>query len=533
MKDLLSRILFLTEAKSPQAVEAIIKKHGEKLAARIKSDNRSKDLSPEALILKLEEVDPTKKSIYVDWMIREYLAGRVRYIEDFGKLISPLKQFEALKPKLPVDERDIGQYRFDDLFDLVDKHADTDTRSNNQVEKDEEAQMYEEGEATLLRNDAEWKIVVPHVEEASVYFGRNTKWCTAGKDWNQFDNYNDQGPLYIVLHKPTNRRWQLHVASGQFMDEQDKPIPTQSDDLDAVTTLKLMALIPDEQIKDDVMARVLAAAGRGEDVTAMEGISPDDLTVNYPDVVLTTGIFGPEYQIKAASQCEEQSFYSIATPMDITIIVLLVEIACGRWRHLDIEMSQFKRQYGDDLQMTIDEFVGQFHPEEGSYTATEDFRNKVVETIINSNLVEDVGRCSGEDQVRLLGVSTSFYDQFWFAEDAAKCFMVGEGHYSISEVFDTSEYVDEALKAVVHDAYIAVPFAYQAGRYESRIIDHYDTEEEDDPFEAGMIKFLGAMIHANSDCEEYIFATGDYDHIEDEITAEVERLKAAAAPEAE
>jgi hypothetical protein len=37
-----------------------------------------------------------------------------------------------------------------------------------------------------------------------------------------FGSYNNQGPLYIVLIKPENARYQFHWESNQFMDERDQ-----------------------------------------------------------------------------------------------------------------------------------------------------------------------------------------------------------------------------------------------------------------------------------------------------------------------
>jgi hypothetical protein len=39
-----------------------------------------------------------------------------------------------------------------------------------------------------------------------------------------FGSYNNQGPLYIVLIKPENARYQFHWESNQFMDEKDQDI---------------------------------------------------------------------------------------------------------------------------------------------------------------------------------------------------------------------------------------------------------------------------------------------------------------------
>jgi hypothetical protein len=39
-----------------------------------------------------------------------------------------------------------------------------------------------------------------------------------------FDEHNEDGPLYIILQKSTNTRWQFHFESEQFMDEKDNGI---------------------------------------------------------------------------------------------------------------------------------------------------------------------------------------------------------------------------------------------------------------------------------------------------------------------
>lgn len=218
----------LLEAKSPKAREIIKSRLGEKLLARIAEDNREKELSVGDLLDRMEAVDPTPNSIFVDWIIREYLSGRFRFIEDLPKATSPLERFNELKPKLSTEQRDIQKYKFLDLVELIKSNSETDATSNRQAERQMEAKFFETGAAELLRNDQEWKIVVPHSERASCYFGRNTQWCTAGDKENLFDKYYQDGYLYIILHKPTNRRWQLQFESKQFMDENDIKIKDQN-----------------------------------------------------------------------------------------------------------------------------------------------------------------------------------------------------------------------------------------------------------------------------------------------------------------
>lgn len=75
-----------------------------------------------------------------------------------------------------------------------------------------------------MYEDDKWLIIIPHTEEAACYYGANTRWCTAAKEDNMFDYYNNDGPLYINIYKPKNRKYQFHFESSQFMDEEDEPI---------------------------------------------------------------------------------------------------------------------------------------------------------------------------------------------------------------------------------------------------------------------------------------------------------------------
>jgi len=183
----------------------------------------------------LEDQDPTQNNKYVNWMITRYLKGTIQRLEDIPSKITPaLKIYArlAIKKKLNPEHKDINKFKdANQLLDVVDTYKDnTEDLSSKKEKKDEvEQQMYDNGDAQLLFNDSEYKVVIPITHKASCYFGKNTKWCTTTKDDPKFHNqYSKRGPMYIVLHKPTNTRWQFHFETGQYMDEQDsqiKPIP--------------------------------------------------------------------------------------------------------------------------------------------------------------------------------------------------------------------------------------------------------------------------------------------------------------------
>jgi len=175
----------------------------------------------------LEQSDPSPAKKYVNWMIVRYLKNDIRRLEDIPSRIAPaLAKFQSLqnKKKLKPEHSDINKIR--SIEDVMDEYSidSNQTQGNKSQAKSVEKSMYDSKEAELIFNSTEYKIVVPKTEKASCFFGKNTRWCTAAANDNQFDYYSQDGPLYIILHKPTNSRWQFSFASGEFMDERDEEV---------------------------------------------------------------------------------------------------------------------------------------------------------------------------------------------------------------------------------------------------------------------------------------------------------------------
>jgi hypothetical protein len=85
----------------------------------------------------------------------------------------------------------------------------------------------DKGKATTVFENGAVRIIVPHDETSACYYGQGTRWCTAARANNMYDNYARDGDLYIMLPKQPKydgEKYQLHFASGQFMDEGDSPI---------------------------------------------------------------------------------------------------------------------------------------------------------------------------------------------------------------------------------------------------------------------------------------------------------------------
>lgn len=59
----------------------------------------------------------------------------------------------------------------------------------------------------------------------SCELGSGTEWCTAtGNTSNYFNQYIDEGPLYIFMKPGSDEKYQFHFESDQFMDKNDQSV---------------------------------------------------------------------------------------------------------------------------------------------------------------------------------------------------------------------------------------------------------------------------------------------------------------------
>lgn len=178
----------------------------------------------ERIISYIASHDPTRNHKYTQWMVMRWTQGRMR-LEDLPMVMDDLEVFDRAKARL--EKRDINLYQNRaELADAVAPFRDPEAPVSSRDEQRRiNNRMHQEDHAQVLLDDAEYKIVVPLTHEASKHFGVNTQWCTAMRnDSSHFDRYTRQGPLYIILHKPTNTRWQFHFESRQFGDKNDHMI---------------------------------------------------------------------------------------------------------------------------------------------------------------------------------------------------------------------------------------------------------------------------------------------------------------------
>ena len=161
---------------------------------------------------------PKKMGKYGKWLLSLYKQGKLKE-EDLYKANDYLRCF--IDYHNVIQDKDINKIKsLQELYDVVRPYLD----GNVSTSKSDEVRRIKEG-AEKVYEDNDWMIIIPHTEEASCYYGKGTQWCTAAeKSFNYFEQYNEQGPLYINIDKRTNEKYQFHFETDSFMDETDTQI---------------------------------------------------------------------------------------------------------------------------------------------------------------------------------------------------------------------------------------------------------------------------------------------------------------------
>lgn len=269
----------LMEYVDPEKTEGKI---GDLLRAKFKKDRTvDTDTDVKSFIANVSRhIDPTDNHQYTMWILRMYYKNGIRLHEDLDRASVALAYFHQNKRQMPI--KDINQIKqLSDLEEMVSKVQPQ--QSGKQEKKDTSARIKEE--TKVFYKGEEGMIVIPETQDASCFWGKGTKWCTASsQSHNYFDSYSSDGPLYIILPKD-GTKWQLHVESNQFLDAQDQEFdinmwaeeyPWAQEALKDVyprlnSLSYLRTKLDDRAFADEVYARQKYAQG----IPSIEGIEGD------------------------------------------------------------------------------------------------------------------------------------------------------------------------------------------------------------------------------------------------------------------
>ena len=176
------------------------------------------------------ELDPThrkgsdKAGTYAKWILG--LANRGK-LDNVGHVTDLLQRFEDNKNNL-VDKNIMRFTTMVDLEDYLNDESSYKQLSARQSLRKTQKAVHNtdvEKEAELVFSSSNWEVWVPKTYEASCKLGRGTTWCTASTESDYYyNNYTQQGPLYINLPKNGDEKYQFHFPSRQYMDKDDKEI---------------------------------------------------------------------------------------------------------------------------------------------------------------------------------------------------------------------------------------------------------------------------------------------------------------------
>lgn len=163
-----------------------------------------------------EKADPSSDKKYTQWIINQYKRKHIRQ-EDHPRVKEALSNFEKHKGKL--ESKDINGYsHISYLENALTPHL------GSAGSKKEEKRLIKHEGADLIHDGPNLTVHHLKTEKAACLYGANTKWCTAARNGNMFDEYNRQGPIYAIQNKHTGEKHQFHFETDQFMDAKDHPI---------------------------------------------------------------------------------------------------------------------------------------------------------------------------------------------------------------------------------------------------------------------------------------------------------------------
>jgi len=144
--------------------------------------------SPEMIGRIVSEITPK----FLQWAGK--VIDGVNFNDNFIKLSEALKKFEKISTNLP--KTDITQYQT--LEELITAITNYEGKSRRDIKKVEGG--------NVVYDDGNYFVVNPLNHDASCYYGKGTKWCTAAETDTHFKKYNENGKLFYIIDrsKPTN-----------------------------------------------------------------------------------------------------------------------------------------------------------------------------------------------------------------------------------------------------------------------------------------------------------------------------------------
>jgi hypothetical protein len=124
---------------------------------------------------------------FLDWVGKN--VDVINFDDNFSKLYKAIDFFEKNSSNLTITDL----YQYKSLSQLISEISEFQKRQRRTVRKVKGG--------NVVYEDDRFFIVNPLTQDASCYYGKGTKWCTASETSHQFNTYNDDGKLFYIIDK--------------------------------------------------------------------------------------------------------------------------------------------------------------------------------------------------------------------------------------------------------------------------------------------------------------------------------------------
>ena len=156
------------------------------------------ELAQLGLIDYLSGADPSNNNKYLQWSSKQLnrYTGDSDEMQDVARRITDaVMKFHKYSQRLK--KKDINQYK--DWTAIIDDTAELQSIMTSKEKRQKEKEKMA-GESSVVYESDNYFVVRPDTEEASCYFGRNTKWCiSATESQNYFEEYTGRGRVFYMV----------------------------------------------------------------------------------------------------------------------------------------------------------------------------------------------------------------------------------------------------------------------------------------------------------------------------------------------
>ena len=157
----------------------------------------------ENVIEKLVNADPSGTNKYLDWGMKQITTDAA--IAPSDSVAEVIKQFH--KRVATLQKKDINAYSYTELADILSKGGNS----------KREERKFVKGNADTVFEDDQWLIIHPRSKDASCFYGKGTKWCTAASKNNAYTSYAaDNNFLFYIIDKTAKSQDPLSKMAAMF-----------------------------------------------------------------------------------------------------------------------------------------------------------------------------------------------------------------------------------------------------------------------------------------------------------------------------